>query len=195
MKFDCLTLGDYSTNCYLVWNENKTDCVIIDPGYEPDRIAEKIAVLGLTPVGIFLTHGHFDHVGGVAELKRKFRIPVYLHERELELPPHLTNGPIPYSDFYKDGEDILLGGLTFRVIHTPGHTPGSVSLLCETSIFSGDTLFAGVCGRTDLAGGNIFEMISSLRKLKALPGDYAVYPGHGNATSLDRERNENPYMR
>lgn len=195
MKYDLLTLGDYSTNCYLVWDEESMRCAVIDPGYRPDSIVNRISSLGLVPAMILLTHGHFDHVGAVGPLREKYRVPVYVHEAELELPADLTNGPIPCTGFYSDGDSVSLDGLSFRVLHTPGHTPGSVCLICGGCIFSGDTLFAGVCGRTDLAGGNMFQMIGSLRKLRDLTGDYAVHPGHGPSTSLDYERDFNPYMR
>ncbi len=195
MKFDILTLGDYSVNCYLVWDEQSMRCAIVDPGYRPDVISAKLDALGLSPAMILLTHAHFDHVGAVGVLREKYRIPVYVHEAELELPAHLTDGPIPCTSFYRDGDSVSLDGLTFRVLHTPGHTPGSVCLICDGSIFSGDTLFAGVCGRTDMEGGNMFQMIGSLRKLRALDGDFAVYPGHGPATTLSYERKNNLYMR
>ena len=195
MKLDILTLGDYCTNCYLVWDEETKRCAVIDPGYEPETISARMSALGLTPAIILLTHGHFDHVGGVRPLAEKYRLPVYMHEADLALPSYLAGGEPCNTAAYEDGSEVAMDSLTFRVLHTPGHTPGSVCLLCGGTMFSGDTLFAGVCGRTDLAGGNMFQMIGSLRKLRGLRGDYTVYPGHGNATTLSYEREFNPYMR
>lgn len=192
MKMITLPLGDYQTNCYLVWDEEK-NCAVIDPGYQPEQILKTAQQEGLSIRAIFLTHGHFDHVGGVRFIAQKTGCSVYLHEKELELSPFLTAGPLYHTDFFKEGDCVFVGTLRFSVLETPGHTKGSVCLRCGEALFTGDTLFAGSCGRTDL-GGSWTELSHSLARLAALKGDYAVYPGHGEASTLDRERKNNPYM-
>ena len=190
-----LALGAYQTNCYLVWEENSPTCVVIDPGYEPDTILDEAKKLGKEITAVLLTHGHFDHVGGVRELAAETGCPVYLHEAELSMPPQMTAGPLFYTNTYGEGDFVEAAGLSFKVLHTPGHTPGSVCLLCENAMFSGDTLFWGSCGRTDLPGGSWVTIRKSLLRLADLSGDYDVYPGHGDATTLSFERKMNPYMR
>ena len=190
-----LALGAYQTNCYLVWEENSPTCVVIDPGYEPDTILDEAKKLGKEITAVLLTHGHFDHVGGVRELAAETGCPVYLHEAELSMPPQMTAGPLFYTNTYGEGDFVEAAGLSFKVLHTPGHTPGSICLLCENAMFSGDTLFWGSCGRTDLPGGSWATIRKSLLRLADLSGDYDVYPGHGDATTLSFERKMNPYMR
>ena len=189
-----LALGAYQTNCYIVWEDNSNTCVVIDPGYEPQRILLEAKGLGKTIEAVLLTHGHFDHVGGVREIAADTDCKVYLCDRDLSMPAQLTAGPLYYTDTYGEGDTLNLAGLTFRVLHTPGHTPGSVCLLCEDTMFSGDTLFWGSCGRTDLPGGSWATIRKSLLRLAELPGDYEVLPGHGDSTRLSFERKMNPYM-
>ena len=189
-----LPLGDYQTNCYILHNDGSSDCVVLDPGYEPEIILSYLAEKKLNLTAIALTHCHFDHVGAVKELAAQTDCRVYLNQKDLALPPMLTNGPLYYTDTYKDGDTVPLAGIPFRVLETPGHTPGSVCLMTGAHLFSGDTLFAGSCGRTDLPGGDSRAMRGSLRKLAALEGDYDVYPGHGSATTLAREKQTNPYL-
>ena len=190
-----LPLGAYQTNCYLVWDEDSQTCVVIDPGYNPEIVLAEAKLLGKEIAAILLTHGHFDHVGGVKELAAETDCKVYLCPEDLALPPQMTAGPLYYTDTYGEGDFVEVAGLSFKVLHTPGHTPGSVCLMCENVIFSGDTLFWGSCGRTDLPGGSWATIQKSLKRLAALSGDYDVYPGHGDATKLSFERNFNPYMR
>ena len=193
LKFHALALGNYQTNCYILHEENAKNCVIIDPGFQAEDILQELQGLGLTLEAILLTHGHFDHVGAVKTLAAETDCRVYLHRDELTLPENFTAGPLYYTDLYENGA-LSLAGLSFRVLHTPGHTPGSVCLICEKHLFSGDTLFAGSCGRTDLPGGDWTAIRKSLLRLRELEGEFAVHPGHGESTTLALERQYNPYM-
>ena len=193
MEIITMPVGDYQTNCYLVWQEGREDCVLIDPGYLPDEIMGFVQSKGKKLAAILLTHGHFDHVGGVKKIAKETGCPVYLREEENSLPPFMTAGTLYSTDDFED--TLTVAGLTFTVLHTPGHTPGSVCLICEDVIFAGDTLFAGSCGRTDFPGSDPGDMKISLQKLYALPGNYQVFPGHGESTTLEYEREHNPYMK
>lgn len=194
LKIHVLPLGDYQTNCYIVHEENSTDCLIIDPGYEPKIISSYLEEKGLTPEAILLTHCHFDHVGAVKDLAAQYDCKVFLDKKELAMPPMLTNGPLYYTDGYGDGDTLTLAGIPIQVLETPGHTPGSVCLIMEDTLFSGDTLFAGSCGRTDLPCGDARAMRDSLRRLAALSENYRVCPGHGPSSTLNREKQTNPYL-
>ena len=194
LKMKTLPLGAYQTNCYLVWDENSPSCVVIDPGYEPDAVLLEAKKLGKEIAAILLTHGHFDHVGAVRDLAAETDCPVYIHEADLSMPQQMTAGPLYHTNLCGEGDRLELAGLSFKVLHTPGHTPGSVCYMCENVIFSGDTLFWGSCGRTDLPGGSWSTIQASLKRLAGLPGDFDVYPGHGDATKLSFERKYNPYM-
>ena len=195
LKIHVLPLGDYQTNCYIVHEENSTDCLIIDPGYEPEIISSYLEEKGLTPEAILLTHCHFDHVGAVKDLAAQYDCKVFLDKKELAMPPMLTNGPLYYTDGYGDGDTLTLAGIPIQVLETPGHTPGSVCLRTEGALFSGDTLFAGSCGRTDLPGGSWEQMTASLKRLAAIPENLWVLPGHGETSTLDSEKKYNPYLR
>ena len=195
MKIEVLPLGAYQTNCYLVYREDSDRCLVIDPGYEPETVLARLRELDKKPEAVLLTHGHFDHVGGVKLLAAETDCRVFLEPADCAMPPQFTAGPLYYTDTYGEGDVLSLAGLELRVLSTPGHTPGSVCLAAEGVLFSGDTLFWGSCGRTDLPGGSWETILASLARLGKLEGDYRVYPGHGPATTLSEERRFNPYMR
>ena len=188
MKIRTFTIGAYQVNCYMVWGEGADNCILIDPGYEPEYILRQVEKEGKTVAAILLTHGHFDHVGGVRQIAADTGCKVYICREELSLPPMMTAGTLFYTDFYDEGDTLELSGLSLQVLRTPGHTPGSVCLICGNVIFSGDTLFAGSYGRTDFPGGNSSVMWQSLKRLAGLEGDFRVLPGHGDGTQLDEER-------
>jgi glyoxylase-like metal-dependent hydrolase (beta-lactamase superfamily II) len=191
MNIRKLTLGLYQTNTYLLAND--TEAVVIDPGYEADTILDALA--GKTLKAILLTHGHFDHVGAVKELVAETGCEVWIHAAEATMPPMVTAGPLYFTHTYDEGDTVSpIAGLELTVLHTPGHTPGSVCLLMGKEMFSGDTLFACSFGRTDLPGGDPRKMMESLRRLASLQGNFFIHPGHGGSTTLDAEKRFNPYM-
>lgn len=189
-----MALGDYQTNCYIIHEETSKKCCILDPGYDADFILDKLDSLGLTLEAILLTHGHFDHVGAVRDLVAETGCDVYIHPAELGLPSAITAGPLYHTHTYGEGDRLTLAGLSFTVLHTPGHTPGSVCLCFGDQMFCGDTLFAGSIGRTDLPGGDSKTMGQTLRRLAALEGDFRVWPGHGEPSTLIEEQRYNPYL-
>ena len=201
MKIHTLPLGDYQTNTYII--ENEGHCAIIDPGYEPETILGFLKKRSLIADAILLTHGHFDHVGAVERIVEATGCKLWMSQRDWsqKISPltgyfyPLANCDFTEVQFCEDGEEISAAGLAFKVLETPGHTYGSVCYLCGDALFSGDTLFAGSCGRTDLPGGDWNTILESLKRLSALSGNYAVYPGHGNSTTLSQEKLYNPYMR
>lgn len=194
LKVHALTLGAYQVNCYIIHDKKSPFCCVIDPGYEADTILDKLSELGLTLEAILLTHGHFDHVGAVRDLAADTGCQVWLCAEDLALPTNLTAGPLCYTNTYAEGTTLHLAGLDISVLQTPGHTPGSVCLLTENTLFSGDTLFAGSCGRTDLPGGSWEQMRSSLKRLSEIEANLWVLPGHGESTMLESEKKYNPYL-
>lgn len=194
VEFVTMPLGAYQTNCYLVYDPSRQDCVIIDPGYEPETVLAQLNKLGKTAAAILLTHGHFDHVGAVRPLAAEINCPVYIQEAELSMPPQMTAGSLYYTHLYSEKTVLSLAGLTIRVYHTPGHTPGSVCLETEGLLFTGDTLFAGSCGRTDLPGGSWPQLMASLRRLCRFDGKLQVLPGHGDDSTIAEEVKSNPYL-
>ena len=198
MDIKTLQVGPIGTNCYLLCDETEKLCAVIDPGGDADRVAAAVQDSGCAPCAILLTHGHYDHTGGVAELRAKWPdVPVYLNHRDqYEGDAYLQQlfPPVPGAKDYDEGDTIQVGGLTVDVMATPGHSEGSVTLRCGDVLLCGDTLFAGSCGRTDFPGGSVKKIMASLKRLGSLEGDLQVYPGHMETSTLDQERSWNPYL-
>ena len=203
VKIHTLVLGPLQTNCYIVHEENASSCVVVDPAYSPEKILDFTAAQGLKIEGIFLTHGHFDHVGALEVLREKTGCGLWMHKGDYQMRRDPVNDylfPLHDKDlgdisFCDDGDEISAAGLTFRVLSTPGHSRGSVCYRTEDILLSGDTLFAGGCGRTDLPGGDWATILMSLGDLSELEDDVKIYPGHGESTTSAREKRYNPYMR
>ena len=199
MKIDSIQVGPIMTNCYLLCDDAAGVCCVIDPGDEPARVEQMVQRSGCELRYILLTHGHFDHCTGVAGmLERHPELPVYICEKDVTdgVGSEMQFARLPEKNqrYYKDGDTLTLGALTISVLETPGHTPGSSCYIGDGVIFSGDTLFAGGAGRTDFPGGDEAALRRSLKRLAALEGDYRVFPGHEESTTLQRERLENPYV-
>ncbi len=191
MELTCIPLGQLGANCYIVADGQTKACAVVDPGGQGKELADWLESRGLTPKAVFLTHGHYDHVGGTEALAMAYPgLPVYLHPADGELTPELSRG-LYWNTPYGEGDTINVEGLTFRVLHTPG----SVCLKVENTLLTGDTLFAGSCGRTDFPGGSWTQMLNSLARLADLPGALQVLPGHGEASDLSAERAQNPYVK
>ncbi|WP_040196694.1 MBL fold metallo-hydrolase [Candidatus Soleaferrea massiliensis] len=205
MNIFTLPVGSLMSNCHIVATRLNS-AVIIDPGAEAEKIISTLERNHLQPKYILLTHAHYDHIGAVEALQQRYpQIQTAIGGQDYDM---LMNNEknlmyretgsmennIRVDRQLKDGDTVTVDELSFHAIETPGHTAGGVTYLCETALFTGDTLFRGDIGRTDLYSGNYGEMMASLLKLKKLPGDYHVYPGHGPASTLDRERRYNPYI-
>ena len=203
VKVHTLVLGQLQANCYIVHGSDSKTCCVIDPGDSPVRVLTRVAELGLKIDSILLTHGHFDHVGAAKAIAEATGCRLWLHQGDYSMASTpmndylypLHDAEYPVVDFCEEGQNIHAGGLTFTVLSTPGHSWGSVCYRCEDRLFTGDTLFAGGCGRTDLPGGNWANILESLRRLAGLEADLSVYPGHGESTTLAEEKRYNPYLR
>lgn len=206
MKWIQIPLGPLQTNCYILYNENK-DCLIFDPGSQGPELITYIQKEGFNPMGIFLTHAHFDHIGAVSDVRNEWNIPVYIHEVEGDwLTDDTLNGSKRFGTsiiakaadhLIKHEGDLTIGPFSLKLYHTPGHSPGSISYYVEKSniIIAGDTLFYSSIGRTDLQGGSHRQLLSSIRnKLLTLPDETEVLPGHGPVTTIQREKSENPFL-
>ena len=198
MLIKTLVVGQIETNCYIVTDEATLECAVIDPGDESNTIMDYLEDRHLKAKYIFLTHGHFDHTMAVQAVAEQTGAAVCMNRKDANVA--IGGGAYKFEPpadtvWYQEGDEFHVGGLTFRVMETPGHTPGGVCLVCENAIFSGDTLFRESCGRTDFPGGDMSILLHSLKKLYDLPGDYEVYPGHMEATTLQRERIFNYYMK
>lgn len=205
IRYELVVVGALETNCYLVYCPLSREAVIIDPGAEPEKLFPVIYELGLHPRAILNTHGHIDHVGANRDFKEKFALPIFLHpadkmllqaqeQYELGLLLGAKESPAPDEEL-TDGSVIQVGEEKLVVIHTPGHSPGSVSFLGEKLLFSGDTLFSGGVGRTDLPGGSWRDLEKSIReRILVLPEDTVVLPGHGPGTTVAEEKSSNPFL-
>jgi hydroxyacylglutathione hydrolase len=204
MPYLALTVGELETNCYLFYSALSRSCFIIDPGAEAPKIIGRIEDEKLLPLAVVLTHGHADHAGAAAEVIRHFHVPLWIHRADEEVVRSLINRefaalfgvalPPPAERLLVDGETIGSGDLAMTVIHSPGHTPGSILLRSGDLLFTGDTLFQGDVGRTDLPGGDAKRLEESLGKIKKFPPATIVLPGHGEASTLEQELATNPYL-
>ena len=211
MKIDHLILGAYETNCYILRKSEKArDCVVIDTGLESDKLIDFLGEHKLSPLAVVLTHGHVDHIAGVAVLLKNYPdVKVYMHKIDAEMLKETANNvsarigrqpstlDIVETDFLIEKASIIkVAGINLQVLHTPGHTPGGICLYSKNEgiVFTNDTLFADGVGRTDL-GGNIEQLIKSIKeKLFTLPDETAVYPGHGPVTTIAQEKKSNPHL-
>lgn len=197
MKIHALQVPPIGTNCYLLLDEETGKGAIVDPGGAGAAIAEAVEEMGMAPVAIFLTHGHYDHSGAVVELRGKYPdVPVYLHAADAAMTKRVDSlmPDVGETVAYDEGDEIAVGSLTVHVYHTPGHSQGSVTLEVEDVLFTGDTLFQGSCGRTDLAGGSPEQMAQSLKRLVGLEGNRQVLPGHEGFSTLEQERVDNYWV-
>ncbi|MGG4554681.1 MULTISPECIES: MBL fold metallo-hydrolase [Paenibacillus] len=206
LNIETFSLGPLETNAYLIRGEEEGKAIIVDPGMNPAPLIRRIE--GLEIEAILLTHAHFDHIGGVDEIRRLKQCPVYLHSLESDwLTTPALNGSLRWAEVsppiqsdaaeyeLAEGQKLKLIGHEFTVFHTPGHSPGSVSFLCGNDLFSGDVLFRMSVGRTDLPGGREADLYNSIRgKLYRLPDEVTVYPGHGPKTTIGFEKANNPYV-
>ena len=197
MVIETILLPAVSTNCYVVGDEASGLCAVIDPGDPDPRILDKVRERGWTVSAILLTHAHYDHTMGVPALREALPgVPVYVHPGDAGMSkPFFRIEEMGELTFYEEDAQVKVGETVFSVLHTPGHTGGSVVLRAGDTLFTGDTLFKGSMGRTDLPGGSYEEMRASLRRLGALEGDLTVLPGHMDLSTLDHERKYNYYLK
>ena len=198
MLIKTLPVGMLDTNCYVVTDERTLKCAIIDPGADSNMILDYIESNKLIPEAIFITHGHFDHHMVLDTIMEATGASAYICKHDAstggwhEQLKLVDDGQMMW---YAEGDKIRIGSLEFFILETPGHSPGSVTIKCGNALFTGDTLFRDSCGRTDLKGGSMETLLNSLKRLSALEGDYEVYPGHADSSTLDRERKFNYYMK
>ena len=205
MLIKSVVVGNLQVNCYIIADEVSKKAIVIDPGDEPERIMDEVRGNGLAVEQIICTHGHFDHVGAVSDIRKETGARVLIHKDELAL----YNGAKDMAAFWgyeletlpepdvlvKGGDVIKVGALSFEVIHTPGHSPGGICLYCGDIVITGDALFAGSVGRTDFPGGDMGKLKKSFRRLMELPEKLAVLPGHGPQSTIGREKKTNMFAR
>lgn len=206
LRIEHLVLGQVATNCYLAMNQETKELILVDPADRADRIAQKISDMGGIPAAIMLTHGHFDHIGAVDELRERYRIPCYAQEEEAKVLASVEWNlsrmfgcpmTVKADVLLKDGQELTLAGKRLLVIHTPGHTLGGACYYFpeEGVLFSGDTLFAGSVGRSDFPTGSSSVLVRSVReKLLVLPEETLVYPGHQQESTIGYEKRYNPFV-
>ncbi len=185
-----LPVGNYQANCYILGHDETKEGVIIDPGDEVLRIVKEVSRIGLKIQQVLITHGHFDHTNGANQLRKAVKAPVMIHSLDAPALNFRADG------YLQDGQRIKVGGYSITVIHTPGHSPGGVCFNAPGAVFTGDTLFAGSVGRTDFPGGDHNQLIEGVRrKIFPLGDELRIYPGHGPASTIGRERLTNPFFR
>lgn len=208
MRIVTIPVGPLETNCYLAYDEETKDGVIVDPGFEPDKIKAEVAKRDLHILAIFNTHGHFDHVSANDVLREEYKAPLYIHKEDEALfvdPVRLRESFIrnqapqkPADHYFEPGSRLTIGSLAFTIYHTPGHTLGGVCLVNHEAkvCLCGDTIFKGTVGRTDLWGGSYEDLLASIQTvLEDLADDVVIYPGHGPNSTMGFERDHNPYFR
>ena len=208
IKWNQIPLGPLQTNCYVL--SDGQNCIIFDPGEEPQKIIQYIQTQKLKPLAVLLTHAHFDHIGAVDAIREQYQIPAYVHQKEAKwlMDPELNgsqkwfpDNPLrqkPAENLLSGEHDIQIGPFHLQLLETPGHSPGSISYLLKEHgmVFSGDVLFQNSVGRTDLPGGNQIVLFQSIiDKLLILPDDTIVFPGHGPVTTIVDEKESNPFLR
>jgi glyoxylase-like metal-dependent hydrolase (beta-lactamase superfamily II) len=201
-----MPVGPLQANCYIVGCPDTHQAVIIDPGGDGDKILDVVKAEGLTLAAIVNTHGHFDHAGANQHVKQATGADLMIHTLDAPMLRHLAQAAASWGSqadespepdrLLEDGDTVACGNIELKVIHTPGHSPGGISLYAGNAVFVGDTLFAGSIGRTDLPGGSYSTLIQSIQtRLFSLPDDVVVYSGHMNASTIGREKTTNPFCR
>ncbi len=199
-----IIVGPLESNCYIIGSDDTREAFVVDPGDEPDRIINLILEEKLRIKFIVCTHAHFDHVGAVPEIKEQTNAKIVIHGKDLELYKNIDKqailwgykiDPLPPPDvIVSEGDELDVGNLVFKILHTPGHSPGAISIYGEDILITGDTLFAGSVGRTDLYGGDIGELKNTFKRLMTLPDKTKVLPGHGPETTIGEERVNNFFL-
>lgn len=204
MIVSSLVVGPFRENNYLVMDAASRDAILVDPGEEGERIIASVVARDANVTAIWLTHAHLDHIGGIAAVRRKWNVPIHLHPLDEPIyaagERHAAAYGVPFEQPPKtdralaEGDTLSVGGLTFDVLHLPGHAPGHVAFHGHGALFGGDVLFAGSIGRTDLPGSNPADLEASLARLAGLPPETVVYSGHGPVTTIGEELRSNPFM-
>ena len=199
-----IAVGPLQENCYIAADEKTKKAIVIDPGDEPDRILEVIRDNNFEISAVILTHAHFDHVGAAGDIKRATGAKVFINDGDMELYKGVRDqaafwgyevDDLPEPDgFIKEGDEVSAGELTFKILNTPGHSPGGICLYGEGTLFSGDTIFQGSVGRTDFYGGDMTKLKESFKRILGLPEDTIILSGHGPETTIGREKRENFFI-